>query len=134
MMLRGGLVACALALAGCGPDTCTDAECMMNSVELTAEDGSPVPLTEVAGTMVALPPDGMPDSSAPSGSFNLFVVPVSAPNFGDPLEMVENGIPIYAGSGTSDESIAPAITNQPADVRFIGTDSERDIELDFTDP
>jgi hypothetical protein len=109
MMHRWGMVACALALAACE-------------------------LTEVAGTMVALPPDGMPDPSAPSGSFNLLIVPVSVPNFGDPLEMVENGIPIYAGSGTSDASSAPAITNQPADLSFLGTDSVRTIELDYTDP
>jgi len=105
----------------------------MSHFELTLY-GERLPLVQVPDSLVPMPADGMPSDSASSGSFDLLIAPVSAPNFGDPLEMVESGVPVHAGANTSDAPFTPSITNQPTDVSYLFTDSERTIELDFDDP
>jgi uncharacterized membrane protein YgcG len=128
------VVACALAVGGCQPDTCSDIECVMNHLELTTSTGQRLELVEVPATMVPLPDSYTAPAGQAAGSFDLLIAPVSAPNFGDPLEMMRVGIPAHAGSGTPDEASMPTITNQPAAINLLFTSSEDTIEIDFEDP
>jgi len=56
------------------------------------------------------------------------------PNYGDPLEMIASGLPVHAGANTYDAVRMPTITNQPADLDFLFSSSDRALEIDYSDP
>ena len=132
MIRAWGLVAAlSVGVAACQPDTCGDIECIMNHLELTL-DGHAAPLTALPAGMV---PSAMgPTTTVSLASFGLLVTPISSPNWGDPVLMMEAGLPAHAGIGSADEAQTPTITNQPADISLATTDSEVGIALSIADP
>ena len=128
MTRRSCLLVC-LALAGCTPDVCSDIECVMAHLSLTA-DGARVPLT-------AVPAAGLPVPAAPqtvsAGDFVLLITPVSAPNWADPIQLIEAGV-VADGPSSPSAALAPRITNQPDDVALATPQSEDAITLAWLDP
>ena len=123
---------CAAGLAACQPDRCTDIECVMSHAELTL-DGKSAPLTSLPAGLV---PEAMgpPAMTLALNGFGLLITPISAPNWGDPVLMMEAGMAAHAGAGTADDALTPVITNQPSDINLPSVDSDAPIELDIEDP
>ncbi len=124
------LVAAASLAGACSPDVCADIECVMAHLQLT-RNGEPLELFALPAASAPVP---TLSGAMPVGDFLLLVTPLSAPNWGDPVEMMAQGIVATAAAGGPDSGLAPSFTNQPADLVFADTGSDQPFELDFTDP
>jgi hypothetical protein len=129
-MTRVVTAACLVSLAmGCGPPTCHDIECFMNNLVIT-RDGKRVTLIEVPATSVPLPTSYTPMATTSAG-FDLLIAPVSARNYGDPVEMMRAGMVAKpASAGVS----APSITNKLTPIMLPNPTSVAMLEIDFQDP
>ena len=124
-----------LSLAGCGTPTCgaTDLDCVMSHLSMTLS-GAPLPLVQVPAAM-APPVPYVPGSATPGAmAFHMQITPLSAPNFGDPVEMMVSGVVAQAGTGAGTTTPAPSITKQLADLDLSSTTSEQSIDIQWQDP
>jgi hypothetical protein len=135
MTYRFGLVACAsLLVAGC-TTTCDtdDFECIMDhsTFELNGVSVRPVqlPASRVPAPAPLMTGDGTPPTKS---SLSVSIIPMSAPNFGDPVQMIQAGKVSAPGGGASGLPAAE-ITMAPTSVNFTSSPVQT-MSIGFTDP
>lgn len=135
MIYRWGLVAClSLLAASCGKTTCgsSDFECIMDNstFELNGVSVRPVKLP---ASRVPAPAPASAGGTAPSkNSLSLSIIPTSAPNFGDPIQMIQAGKVSAPGGGASGLPAAE-ITMAPTNINLTSSPVTT-MSIGYTDP
>lgn len=130
-------VACAVLLGagGCGKTTCgtADFECIMSNSTFEMNGASVRPVRLPIGKVPA-PAPAMSAGAAPSKSaLSISIIPMSAPNFGDPIQMIEAGKVSRPGGGASGIPAA-TITMAPADVMLTNLNPVQTLSIGYDDP
>ncbi len=133
------LASCALLLLGspilAGCTTCVsgDLDCVMTHLSPTL-DGNPIDFVRIPADRVLSAPAPSSTSGAEStDSLQFLITPLSAPNFGDPVAMIQSGVSAKPGIGSGGQGAAPAITNKLPAIT-LSSDQPVSLEVDFTDP
>lgn len=130
------LAACVAGLAaGCGKTTCgtADFECIMDHSTFIMNGASVRPV-KLPVSKVRAPAATMSAGTAPSKNALLVsIIPMSAPNFGDPIQMIQAGKFSAPGGGASGLP-APQITMPPANVMLSSTQPVQTLSIGYSDP
>jgi len=137
MKHRWGMVTCvaALAAAGCGKTTCAtaDFECIMDNSTFEL-NGLPVRPVKLPVSRVPAPAPSSTGGMAPSKSaLSLSIIPMSAPNFGDPIQMIQAGKVSAPGGGASGLPAAE-ITTPPDNFTLSVDYPVKTMSIGYTDP
>jgi hypothetical protein len=123
------------ASAGCGKTTCgtDDFECIMDNSTFLM-NGTSVRPVKLPTSRVPAPAPTMAAGTPPSNSaMQISIIPMSAPNFGDPIQMIQAGMTSLPGGGGSGVPAA-AITMPPANVMLTASRPVQTLSIGYTDP
>ena len=119
----------------CGKATCDtgDFGCLVQHASFSL-NGQSITLTPVPSTMVkAVAPSNMSGMMPGQNSIPISIIPLSAPNFGDPIQMIEAGrVALPGGSGAGVP--APSITSMPMNLHFTPDQPMQTLSIGYDDP
>jgi hypothetical protein len=130
--MRVYLALCVAALGtGCQTTTCdaTDFDCVMEHLSIRVGDN------EGAWTRIEknrLP--AMPSSGSGGDGFDLQLIPLSVPNWGDPIELLQSGMVGVSGGGGGTAAPAPSLDSPSVNVSLDSPTDEQTVMVSFTDP
>jgi hypothetical protein len=113
---------------GCGTQCASDDyRCILDNLSINIS-GKDFQLTTVNLKTPALP------SSAPSSGFVIRITPLSAPNYGDPIAMIQAGRGNQPSDGADPNAPAPSIVNTLPPITFSESVTEQHFNLEYDDP
>lgn len=129
------LAAVAAASGGCGKATCGtgDFSCLVQHASFTL-NGQSITLEAVPANMIkATAPSNSAGMMPSQNSIPISIIPLSAPNFGDPIQMIKAGrVALPGGSGAGVP--APSITSMPMNLHFTPDQPMQTLSIGFDDP
>lgn len=133
IIVAASIVVC--VSAGCGKTTCgtNDFECIMDHSTF-AVNGITVRPVKLPASRVPAPAPTMTSAMAPSSNaMPISIIPMSAPNFGDPIQMIQAGEPSQPG-GDAVGVPAATITMAPTSVMLTVDEPVKIMSIGYSDP